>query len=146
MSSRNDILFEPFQSEKLTLSNRIAMAPMTRSFSPGHVPTAEVEAYYRRRAEGNVGLILTEGVSPNDTTATGTPKVPNIVTDAAKAGWKRVVDGVHGAGGKIGIQLWHEGPFRNPATSEHPETPSWSPSGFKMPGNELWEPMTEDGN
>jgi 2,4-dienoyl-CoA reductase-like NADH-dependent reductase (Old Yellow Enzyme family) len=139
-----DILFTHFRSSNLSLPNRIVMAPMTRSFSPGHVPGEDVEAYYRRRAEGWVGLILTEGVSPNTTTATGTPNVPNIVTAEAKSGWKRVVDSVHRAGGKIGIQLWHEGPYRNPAKTEHPDVPSWSASGVKVPGKPaLWAPMTE---
>ena len=56
-----DVLFQPFQLKSLTLKNRIVMAPMTRSFSPDGVPTAEVAAYYRRRAEGQVGLIVSEG-------------------------------------------------------------------------------------
>jgi len=137
------ILFEPADLGGFRLSNRIVMAPMTRSFSPGNVPGPDVAAYYRRRAEGGVGLILSEGVSPNTITATGTPNVPNIVTEQAKAGWKKVIEGVHGAGGKMGLQLWHEGPYRNPVKSEHPETPSWSASGFKVPGKPLWEPMTE---
>ena len=142
MASVN-VLFQPAALGALNLDNRIVMAPMTRSFSPGHVPGADVAAYYRRRAEGKVGLILTEGVSTNATTATGTPDVPNIVTEEAKAGWRAVVDEVHAAGGKIGVQLWHEGPMRNPAKTEHPDIPSWSPSGFKIAGKPLWAPMTQ---
>ncbi len=138
-----EVLFRPFKSRNLSLANRIVMAPMTRSFSPGNVPGQDVVDYYRRRAEGGVGLIVTEGVSTNLDTATGTPNVPNIVTDTAKAGWKRVVDGVHNAGGKIAIQLWHEGPYRNPAKTQHPDVPSWSASGIKVPGKQLWEPMSE---
>ncbi|MAW79389.1 MAG: 12-oxophytodienoate reductase [Parvularcula sp.] len=137
------ILFQPVEFDNLSLKNRIVMAPMTRSFSPGNVPGEDVAAYYRRRAEGEVGLILTEGVSTNETTATGTPNVPNIVTDAAKAGWKKVVEGVHEAGGKIGIQLWHEGPFRNPKNTSHPDVPSWSASGVKTADKQLWNPMSE---
>ncbi|GJL92315.1 NADH:flavin oxidoreductase [Hyphococcus sp.] len=143
MSASTDILFQPFQSQNLSLPNRIVMAPMTRSFSPGNVPGDDVAAYYRRRAEGGVGLIVTEGVSTNLITSTGTPNVPNIVTDDAKARWKRVVEGVHGAGGKIAMQLWHEGPYRNPAKTQHPDAPSWSASGIKVPGKQLWEPMNE---
>lgn len=143
MTKTTDLLFSPSRIGTLTLPNRIVMAPMTRSFSPGNVPGDDVAAYYRRRAEGDVGLILSEGVSPNALTATGTPNVPNIVTDEAKAGWKKVIEGVHGAGGKMGLQLWHEGPYRNPAKSSHPETPSWSASGIKVPGKQLWEPMSD---
>ena len=47
-------LFSPFHLKGLTLPNRIVMAPMTRSFSPGGIPGNDVAAYYRRRAEGGV--------------------------------------------------------------------------------------------
>ncbi|MFX4959604.1 alkene reductase, partial [Acinetobacter baumannii] len=50
MSHENDVLFQPFKIGTLTMPNRIVMAPMTRSFSPGGVPTADVAAYYGRRA------------------------------------------------------------------------------------------------
>ena len=56
-------LFTPFTHKSLTLPNRIAMAPMTRSKSPDGVPTEDVVGYYRRRAEGGVGLIITEGTT-----------------------------------------------------------------------------------
>ena len=56
-----DALFRPFTVKSMTLTNRIAMAPMTRSFSPGGVATPEVVDYYRRRAENGVGLIISEG-------------------------------------------------------------------------------------
>lgn len=137
------ILFQPFESRNLRLPNRIVMAPMTRGFSPAGAPGADVAAYYRRRAEGGVGLILSEGVHPNTITADGTPNVPHIVTGEAKAGWKKVIDGVHAAGGVMGMQLWHEGPYRNPLKTQHPDVPSWSASGMKVPGKPLWEPMTE---
>lgn len=143
MTAATDILFKPFETPKLSLPNRIVMAPMTRSFSPGNIPGPDVAAYYRRRAEGGVGLILSEGVSPNAVTATGTPNVPNIVSNDAKTGWKKVIEGVHQAGGKMGLQLWHEGPYRNPAKTAYPDVPSWSASGYKVPGKPLWEPMTE---
>lgn len=43
-------LFTPFRLGGLELSSRVVMAPMTRSFSPGHVPNSKVIEYYRRRA------------------------------------------------------------------------------------------------
>ena len=57
-----DVLFQPVRLGALELKNRIVMAPMTRTHSPAGVPGADVAAYYRRRAEGEVGLILSEGV------------------------------------------------------------------------------------
>ena len=56
-----DALFQPWSFKGLNLKNRIVMAPMTRSFSPGGVVTEDVARYYRRRAAGEVGLIITEG-------------------------------------------------------------------------------------
>lgn len=143
MARATDILFKPFEHGALRLANRIVMAPMTRSFSPGGVPGEDVAGYYRRRAEGGVGLILSEGVHPNLVTADGTPNAPHIVTDEAKAGWKKVIEGVKAAGGRMGLQIWHEGPYRNPAKTSRPDTPSWSASGVKVPGKALWAPMSE---
>ena len=45
-------LFRPFATKSLSLPNRLVMAPMTRSKSPGSIPGTDVAAYYRRRAEG----------------------------------------------------------------------------------------------
>ena len=53
-----DALFQPFTFKGLHLPNRIVMAPMTRSMSPGGVPTADVAGYYARRAAAQVGLIV----------------------------------------------------------------------------------------
>ncbi len=144
MSLSHDILFTPFKGGNLDLPNRIVMAPMTRSFSPGNAPGDDVVGYYERRAKGAVGLILSEGVSTNEITSTGTPNVPNIVTEPAKIGWDKVAKAVTGAGGQMGLQLWHEGPFRNPKKTAHPDTPSWSASGEKMPGKQIWAPMTDE--
>ena len=102
-------LFTPFSVKGVTLVNRIVMAPMTRSFSPGGIPGEDVAAYYRRRAESGVGLIITEGTYPPDPAAGFDPKVPHLYGDAALNGWRRVVDGVHSAGGHIFSQIWHLG-------------------------------------
>ena len=56
-------LFQPFSYKSLSLANRIVMAPMTRSRSPNGTPGEDVAAYYRRRTEGGVGLIITEGTT-----------------------------------------------------------------------------------
>ena len=63
MSIDLSALFSPFTLNKLTLDNRIVMAPMTREFSPNEIPGEDVAAYYRRRAEGGTGLIITEGTT-----------------------------------------------------------------------------------
>jgi len=94
-------LFNSLELGPLTLNNRIVMAPMTRAFSPGNVPNDGVVDYYRRRAEGGVGLIITEGTCVGHKAASGYENVPFIAGDDALAGWKKVVDAVHQAGGKI---------------------------------------------
>jgi 2,4-dienoyl-CoA reductase-like NADH-dependent reductase (Old Yellow Enzyme family) len=102
-------LFTPFVLRQLRLANRIVMAPMTRSFSPGGIPGADVAAYYRRRAEGGVGLIVTEGTYIPHPSSGFDPRVPHLYGDEALAGWRQVAEQVHTAGGKIFTQLWHVG-------------------------------------
>jgi 2,4-dienoyl-CoA reductase-like NADH-dependent reductase (Old Yellow Enzyme family) len=85
-----DILFRPFSFKSLNLKNRIVMAPMTRSFSPGGVPTDDVAAYYRRRAENDVGLILSEGTVIDRPASSNDPNVPRFHGEDALAGWKKV--------------------------------------------------------
>ena len=126
-------LFTPHPFGKVTLPNRICMAPMTRSKSPGNVPNDEVAAYYRRRAEGGVGLIITEGTPPNFTGCHGYPDVPSFFGDEALAGWKKVADEVHAAGGFIIPQIWHVGSIRQPGVGPNPDEPSMGPSALIHP-------------
>ncbi|MCK9503775.1 MAG: NADH:flavin oxidoreductase [Porticoccaceae bacterium] len=102
-------LFRPLTVGSLILKNRVVMAPMTRAFSPNGVPSAEVAAYYRRRAEGGVGLIITEGTWIPHDTASNDHSVPNFFGQDALAGWAEVLRQVHKAGGRIMPQLWHIG-------------------------------------
>src|ERR1700748_3917361 len=94
-------LFTPLTVGNLTLKNRIVMAPMTRQFSPGGVPTEDVAGYSRRRAEGGAGLIVTEGTGIEDPEALDGPAIPVMYGDAALAGWKRVVEAEHCACGPV---------------------------------------------
>jgi 2,4-dienoyl-CoA reductase-like NADH-dependent reductase (Old Yellow Enzyme family) len=54
-----DSLYTPFNLKSLTTDNRIVMAPMTRNQSPDNIPTDDNVEYYRKRAAGGVGLIVT---------------------------------------------------------------------------------------
>lgn len=137
-----DLLLSPFESPKLKLKNRVVMAPMTRQFSPDGVPGQNVVDYYRRRAEGGVGLIVTEGTTINHKAASFDPRIPNIHTEEALAGWAKVVEAVHKAGGKIAPQLWHVGCARKPGTGPFPDYPSATPSGFALPGKKVGEPLS----
>jgi 2,4-dienoyl-CoA reductase-like NADH-dependent reductase (Old Yellow Enzyme family) len=124
-----DILFTPFSLGDLQLANRIVMAPMTRSASPGGVPGADVAAYYRRRAEGGVGLIITEGTWIPHPSAGFNPRVPRFYGDDALAGWRAVVEDVHAAGGRIFPQLWHVGAWVMPYETPSPDVLPIGPSG-----------------
>jgi 2,4-dienoyl-CoA reductase-like NADH-dependent reductase (Old Yellow Enzyme family) len=141
MSRSVESLFRPFTLNGLEIPNRIVMAPMTRSQSPAGIPGDNVAGYYRRRAENETGLIITEGTTVNDPVSTMDPNVPNFYGDSLK-GWKRVVEEVHSVGGKIMPQLWHVGMARVPAKAPHPELASAGPSGLAKPGTKMSEPMT----
>jgi 2,4-dienoyl-CoA reductase-like NADH-dependent reductase (Old Yellow Enzyme family) len=136
-------LFESLVLNGLTLPNRIVMAPMTRNFSPGGVPGPDVAAYYRRRAEGGVGLIITEGTIINHPAAGHNSQTPHIYGEAAISGWSRVVEEVRSAGGRIMMQLWHLGANHNPAFFPNSAISPVSPSGFRKPGERVGEPMTQ---
>ncbi len=138
-----DALFRPFQVKSLELPNRIVMAPMTRSFSPGGVPTADVAAYYRRRAEGGVGLIVTEGTVVERPAARNDAAVPVFHGDALPQ-WRTVVDEVHAAGGLIAPQIWHVGSARGQGADWQPLGKVDSPSGLTAPGKQKFEPMTDE--
>ena len=114
ISDSLEILFKPTRIGGLDLHNRIAMAPMTRAMSPGGVPGENVARYYRRRAEGGVGLIITEGTFIPHPTAGHDGNAPRIYGDDALKGWRRVVEQVHDAGARIFAQLWHVGLVRKP--------------------------------
>jgi len=137
-------LFESFSMGGLNLKNRTVMAPMTRTFSPHYIPNKEVAQYYRRRAEGDVGLIITEGTFISHKAANGYERVPAIYGEEALAGWKHVVDEVHAAGGKIAPQLWHVGSVRKEGIGPDPVVPAYSPSGLYKPGAENGVAMSQE--
>jgi 2,4-dienoyl-CoA reductase-like NADH-dependent reductase (Old Yellow Enzyme family) len=137
-------LFEPFQAGNLKLENRIVMAPMTRGFSPGGVPGQDVADYYRRRAENDVGLIVTEGTLINHPAAGANPNYPNFHGEDALNGWAKVASGVHEAGGRIIPQLWHVGATRKIGSHPNPEALPVGPSGLDLTGEKVSEPLTEE--
>jgi len=120
-------LFTPFALGSLLASNRFVMAPMTREFSPQGTPAADAVRYYRRRAEGGTGLIITEGICVVDPAAAASTRVPVLHTPPAQERWREVIQSVRDAGGKIVAQLWHVGLDRDPNTSPLPDVDSIGP-------------------
>jgi N-ethylmaleimide reductase len=100
-------LFDPVRLGNLTLSNRIVMAPMTRSRADVHdCPTDLHVDYYRQRA--TAGLIITEGIQPS-AEGKGYARTPGLHDERQAAAWLRVTDAVHAEGGLIVAQLMHVG-------------------------------------
>lgn len=128
-----DTLFQPFRLGSLDLANRLVMAPMTRCFSPDGVPGRDVAAYYRRRAEGGTGLIITEGTVINDPAAAAHDAVPHFHGEEALQGWAHVCREVHAGGGRIFPQLWHVGAARRSEFTKSPMIPGVSPAGLFAP-------------
>lgn len=105
LEMKNMKLLEKFSLKGLSLQNRMAMAPMTRSraSAEGLVGPLQVEHYVQR---ASAGLIISEGINIS-AQAVGNPNTPGIWNAAQVAAWRTVTDAVHVAGGKMYAQLWH---------------------------------------
>ncbi len=99
-------LFDPISLGEITLANRVVMAPLTRNRAPNAIPTPAMATYYSQRA--SAGLLITEA-TPISHQGQGYANVPGLYAAEQLAGWKRVTDAVHAAGGKIFVQMWHVG-------------------------------------
>lgn len=107
MGTSSPKLLSGFQLHDLDVSNRIALAPMTRARAGKDRIANELMAkYYAQRA--SAGLSITEATTISES-ANGWSESPGIYTDAMVEGWKLTVDAVHAQGGKIFMQLWHTG-------------------------------------
>ncbi|MGI4739013.1 MAG: alkene reductase [Janthinobacterium lividum] len=133
-------LLTPYHSNKLNLTNRVVMAPMTRSRAENaaHTPNDLMVEYYDQRA--SAGLIITEGTYVNREAA-GYINVPGIYTDEQVAGWKKITDSVRALGSKTFVQLWHVGRVSHPdllhgalplaPSAINPHDKVYTPTGFK---------------
>ena len=91
----------------MEVPNRIFMAPLTRCRADaGHVPGALMAQYYAQRA--TAGLIIAEATMAMEGNSAFYAE-PGIYNEAQVAGWKAVTEAVHGAGGRIFLQIWHGG-------------------------------------
>ncbi|MSP89889.1 MAG: NADH:flavin oxidoreductase [Alphaproteobacteria bacterium] len=138
-----DLLFRPFAFGATTLRNRIVMAPMTRRRSPEGVPGPDVAPYYRRRAEGGVGLIISEGTYIDHPAASAYPNVPNFFGAASLAGWSQVLAAVRQAGAKMIPQLWHVGAIRQCGMEPDATVPGYGPCAQIADGTTLVKAITE---
>ncbi len=137
-------IWDPVQVGRLTLPNRLAMAPMTRSRAEADgTPGPLAAQYYAQRA--SLGLLISEGAQPS-ADGQGYMSTPGIYTDRHVAGWKRIADAVHDNGGRLFVQLMHVGRVSHPDNTPHHRAalaPSAVATGAKMftPGGMLDEPV-----
>lgn len=127
-------LFDPFNSNSLSLKNKIVMAPMTRSRATAdHIPTPIMAKYYGQRS--GAGLIITEGTSPSPN-GVGYARIPGIYNKQQAEAWKAVTKRVHEGGAKIFVQLMHTGrvshPDNMPADAEIIAPSAKPPAGTEM--------------
>ncbi|MEM8758281.1 MAG: alkene reductase [Planctomycetota bacterium] len=122
----HDHLLSPVRFGDIEAPNRVFMAPLTRSRSaqPGDIPQDMNVEYYVQRA--SAGLIISEAtqISPQ---GKGYAFTPGIHSDDQVAGWRRITDAVHAAGGRIVLQLWHVGRISHTALQpggQQPVAPS----------------------
>ena len=101
------MLFDAYELGHIHLSNRIVMAPLTRSRAVNrNIPNTLMAEYYGQRA--TAGLIITEGTSPSPN-GLGYARIPGLFNADHVAGWKLTTEAVHSKGGKIFIQFMHTG-------------------------------------
>lgn len=104
------ILFNQVKLGNTLLTNRVGVAPMTRtSATEEGLATAQMVDYYAKFIRGGFGLVITEGTYPDNTYSQGYYDQPGIINQEQVQAWKKVVDAVHQEGGKIFIQLMHAG-------------------------------------
>jgi N-ethylmaleimide reductase len=104
--SKTNTSFTPYTLGNTILTNRLVMAPMTRSRAIGNKPNALIAEYYRQRA--GAGLIVSEGVSPSPN-GLGYARMPGLFSKDQVNAWKEVTKAVHEASGKIFAQIMHAG-------------------------------------
>ncbi len=116
-----DVLFRPLRVGALDVPNRIFLAPLTRSRAgAGDVPTDLNVLYYVQRASAGLEIAEATQISPQ---GKGYAHTPGIYSAAQVAGWKKVTDAVHAAGGTIALQLWHVGRVSHPTIQENGALP-----------------------
>ncbi len=129
-------LFTPFNIRGLTVPNRFVLPGMQRQWCEDGHPLPKLGDYYRRRVLGGVGLVITESCAVDHTSATQNPMFTRINPQTADA-WADCVAAVKGVGGKMLMQLWHEGAIRpEGGDGPHAQYPTLSPSGLAHAGKQ----------
>ena len=106
-------LFDPILFGSLPSSNRILMAPLTRTRGTSDFVATELMAtYYAQRA--SAGLIISEAIGVSQQ-GLGWPYATGLWRQDQIDGWRQVTDAIHDAGGRIIAQIWHMGRMVHPS-------------------------------
>lgn len=118
-------LLSPLDLGFTQIKNRVLMGSMHTGLEDRAKDYQKLAAYFAKRAEGDVGLIVTGGISPN-IRAWLAPFSGFLKYKFQTKRHKIVTNAVHQAGGKICMQILHSGRY-----GYHPFT--FSPSGIQSP-------------
>lgn len=112
----NSALLKPVTLGGAHMSNRIFMAPLTRTRADADATPSELAAvYYSQRAAA--GLIISEATAVCEQANGAYMNTPGIYTDRHQDKWAEIASAVHAAGGKMFVQLWHVGRMAHPEIS-----------------------------
>lgn len=130
-------VMQSVQFHSITVPNRFALAPMTRTSAEADgTPNTLMADHYETYAKGGFGLVITEGTYTDNKASQGYANQPGIVNNSHIEGWKTIVGRVHAAGSRIFVQLMHAGAqFQANRYTDLPlgpseVTPKGAPLGF----------------
>lgn len=106
-------LFSPIQINQMQVKNRIVMTAMHLGYTPEGEVTERLIEFYRRRAQGGVGLIIVGGCTIDE--YAGMASMIGLSEDRFIPGLKRLVEAVHSEGAKIAAQLYQAGRYTHSA-------------------------------
>jgi 2,4-dienoyl-CoA reductase-like NADH-dependent reductase (Old Yellow Enzyme family) len=133
-------LLRPLRVGELTLKNRFVMPGMQRAWCVDGAPGDRLREYYRRRAAGGTALVISEACAVDHPSAASNPMFARLDTGTREA-WRACVDTVHEAGGRMFLQLWHQGAVDTGKAG--PGFTALSPSGLAKTGREFGRPASE---
>lgn len=122
-------LFQPLTINGHTLRNRFVMPAMQRGWGDEGQVTSKTISYYRDRAVGGTGLIISESLGIDHPAADLSIGEMHF-NQTTSEGWKRVADEIHSGDSKFLVQLWHPGAVRAEGQGRRPDVPPISPSGL----------------
>lgn len=129
MSGPSRLLFTPLKVGSITVQNRIVFSAHLTNYAEDFMPSDRHGYYYRERARGGVGLIITE---EHSTHPTDHPyeKLIHAFNPAVIPGYRRITEMVHAEGVPILAQINHNG---GQGSGMFTRLPAWAPSAIADP-------------